>query len=274
MASLCTRGIRGRAASTPVARSSCYPATSFILSGVKWVILPGVSQVTRNRALWGGCLVVWTALASCSGDGPPTRPSAGEPGGAGGETGSGGAGGDHEGPSTDPASGAGAGGAGRGGETGAGGAAEDGGAGGVAGAYDPVRESELDSTLQGHDDDANGVRDDVDRYIQSLGSNEDERAALTGLARELTSSMLLGNDPDATRATAWNQQVRVVLAIDCLATLFERDERRAHVSSLTAALFNNRARLVAYHTADGLLSGSVLPKPATGCTPEISGVSR
>jgi hypothetical protein len=37
------------------------------------------------------------------------------------------------------------------------------------------------------------------------------------------------------------------------------------VEDLTHALFNNAERLRAYHAADALLSGTILPRPSVGC---------
>jgi hypothetical protein len=133
----------------------------------------------------------------------------------------------------------------------------------------PVLGSETDTTLAGTDGDGNGVRDDLDAHVAAIESRTNERAALLAFAREVTSMMLLGGTPSTTRDAAFAQQVRIVKTIDCLSSLFEAEVRRERVRAIGYALFNNAARLRAYHTADKLLSGTILPPPSSGCDPRV-----
>ncbi len=135
----------------------------------------------------------------------------------------------------------------------------------------PVATSEKDSTLAGGDLDKNGIRDDLDRYLETLEADPTKLAALKAFAREQTQMMLLGASSSPTQAAATGQQVRVVKTIDCLAVSYGRDQRRALVRTIGAALFNNALRWRAYLTADKLLSGTILPPPSKGCDPAIVG---
>lgn len=130
---------------------------------------------------------------------------------------------------------------------------------------DPVRASEGDASILGTDADRNGVRDDVDAYIAALESEPPKRAALVSFARAGTSMMALGAAPGATQQAALARHTEVVRAIDCLATLYSLLERRTRVMQIQSALHNNANRLLAYHRADALLSGTILPAPGYGC---------
>jgi hypothetical protein len=134
---------------------------------------------------------------------------------------------------------------------------------------DPVSGSQSDRTLGGSDQNANGVRDDVDDYIDSLDDDTAHRGMLSAFARELTSMMLLGADPSATQGRATEQFARVVKTVDCLAGQYARDDRRRLLANVRYALFNNAQRLRAYHAADVLLSGTILPRPSAACDPAV-----
>jgi hypothetical protein len=121
----------------------------------------------------------------------------------------------------------------------------------------------------------NGVRDDVDGYIGALEADAEKRRALTSFAREQTQMMLLpAGTTTKARAAAFAARVRVVKSIDCLAAVYPTPQRQALVVSLKSALFNNAARLRAYHAADKLLSGTILPPPGQGCDPLVLGATR
>jgi hypothetical protein len=128
-----------------------------------------------------------------------------------------------------------------------------------------VAASEKDTTLQGDDVDMNGVRDDVDGYIETLEADATKVAALKAFAREQTQIMLLSAVKSPTQAAAIGQQVRVVKAIDCLAASYARDRRQPLIRSIDDALLNNGMRWRAYLAVDKLLSGTVLPSPGNGC---------
>jgi hypothetical protein len=114
-------------------------------------------------------------------------------------------------------------------------------------------------TLQGIDSDADGVRDDVQRYIGlNYLDRPDMRIALQQLTREQQQFLLAG--PTASEADLLTIVAQRARAIDCLQ--FVAGGPRPALTALTetrAVLLDTRARSLAFIAADARLSGRFFP---------------
>lgn len=138
----------------------------------------------------------------------------------------------------------------------------------------PVQASESDTALLGTDADADGLRDDVAAFIDSLESNSNRRAALKSFARESSTMLLIASQSDATHAAAMSEAQRVGMTLGCLHDLYAGDSATATelLRQIRYALYDNAARLRAYNHASTLVSGGVL-HATHGCDPELTGVT-
>jgi hypothetical protein len=117
---------------------------------------------------------------------------------------------------------------------------------------------ERGASLGGMDVNRNGVRDDIDRYIESKYVLPQERKAAMQLARSLQ-QMLLANTSDAAALRATTEAGGK--AIDCIFDTFSQEDGYQQGSRLSSALealtTNTKARLQAYLAFNRAVSGSV-----------------
>jgi len=112
-------------------------------------------------------------------------------------------------------------------------------------------------TLAGIDNDNNGIRDDIDAYIQKTFKDEAQRKAVEQLARASQAKLLVDlNDNAAIDAV----RKKSTYAINCLGDRFiinSDPEEFDKVSKKIVAMTNNtKQRVEAYFKFDEALSGS------------------
>ena len=112
-------------------------------------------------------------------------------------------------------------------------------------------ERDQSESLEGTDEDENGVRDDIDAYIESAApDSERTRAAMRQVAKTLQDLMLAQHDKEAAVEAA----IRMNRGIECLLGL-EAKRGYEMLSELEARSFNTKQRARAYAKANGHLGG-------------------
>jgi hypothetical protein len=122
------------------------------------------------------------------------------------------------------------------------------------------------ASVAGPDANANGVRDDIDAYLQQRFPSAQQHAAAVQMAKAVQSAVLAdGSNPDASKAASQ----RIANAAKCVFTRFPMtegtDTAAAVGQEIEAITANTKARLLAYlsynKSRDG--SSSSLPKGDT-----------
>ena len=102
-------------------------------------------------------------------------------------------------------------------------------------------------TLAGPDTNNNGVRDDIDAYIQNTFQDPLERAAVTQSARSMQSAIVVdASDPDATQAVSRS----MTRSVHCMFSRFSGNQGErspmAIDDKIEAMTANTKARMKAY----------------------------
>lgn len=105
-------------------------------------------------------------------------------------------------------------------------------------------------TVGGIDSDGDGVRDDVQIFIDSTWSDSAARAACTFLSKALQAFLVSGTDKPAALAAA----ASLNKAIDCLYSV-DPDDFGALVDPVEALVVNTESRTRAYAKTGALISG-------------------
>ena len=119
---------------------------------------------------------------------------------------------------------------------------------------DPVAGSVADATLLGTDANGNGVRDDLETYIDQRYGDADQRTIMLNYAASATKELLAANE-----ATAMAAQLLVDQASVCGDNNFGLSQYQIERVTVQAALLNNAARLKAYFANQDLLDGRTFP---------------
>jgi hypothetical protein len=107
--------------------------------------------------------------------------------------------------------------------------------------------------LLGIDSDADGVRDDIQRYIYFTYPNQKVRLALTEIAKQYQTLLMQANDPDAV----FNNATKMARHGECLD--FIKGEVAADIlAALRAEILNTRERSLAYIKYNNNLSGEII----------------
>lgn len=129
----------------------------------------------------------------------------------------------------------------------------------------PMPDSELnDKTLAGVDSDGDGVRDDVEIWINMEGEKKGIRLALKEAARNLNLAIVNYRDRDQT----YKYVLKKNLATGCLADLFGINYRMSFdlVEDLYEEIVNSDERSKAYLKMNEGLSGRAFPiNTSTSC---------
>lgn len=106
-------------------------------------------------------------------------------------------------------------------------------------------ESENNKTLQGVDVNKNGIRDDVDIWINFVGKDRNHRMALKQIAKKLQKIMDVGG---GNSKESKEQIVQEVYDADSCVSFFERGDlyEMTASSKVTDLLFNTNIRIDAY----------------------------
>lgn len=121
---------------------------------------------------------------------------------------------------------------------------------------------ERGDTLSGLDGNSNGVRDDIDAYIQRSFQKAEQQAAATQTAKALQRSLVIDvADPLAVKSV----DIELARGIHCIYSKFKNSpgEKTAArvVGELEAITTNTKARLRAYLGFSKALDGTVTAQP-------------
>lgn len=113
------------------------------------------------------------------------------------------------------------------------------------------------ATLQGIDADDDGVRDDVQIYIETSYERDDVRAALYDIAVP----MMRSYTGALTEAEVLDRTDEMNQGIDCLFALVDNQAALDILLELQATVLNTAARIRASNAADALASGNTFLLP-------------
>ena len=116
------------------------------------------------------------------------------------------------------------------------------------------------SSLSGPDSNADGVRDDVERYIDSLPDTTAEKASLRQVSRALTSAMLIGTG-DANSSELRDTSLSVADAVNCIWTTYNDDSANEKFRVVRKITVNTPERLSAYLHYNNMVSGRSMRLP-------------
>ena len=122
---------------------------------------------------------------------------------------------------------------------------------------------DVSTSVAGPDANSNGIRDDIDRYINALGDSDVEKAALRQQAAALQSSLVMtATDAD----TVAGQAQKMTAAVQCIYSRYPEATASAKVSDLEKYTVNTKERFLAYGRYNSAVSGNVtLSVEGTGC---------
>ncbi len=117
-----------------------------------------------------------------------------------------------------------------------------------------------DDTIAGTDADGNGIRDDIDRYINTLPDSEREKNALRQKAAALQATLVEDISNAVIRARVSRE---IMKSTDCITTVYNGSDRKGYKrgSELQKLTVNTPQRLRAYARFNQAMSGSVTKMP-------------
>jgi len=117
---------------------------------------------------------------------------------------------------------------------------------------------ERGDSLAGADVDGNGIRDDIDAYIDQHYSGEKRQSAARQFARVMQATLLVPeNDGEAARAVA----LRVMRGIVCTYSTFDDADAGKVIEEIRAITTNTKSRLLAHLAYDRALDGMAFTLP-------------
>ena len=115
-----------------------------------------------------------------------------------------------------------------------------------------------DSTVQGVDSNANGVRDDIENYIHALPDSPAQKAALMQLAAALNNTLTI----DVENQLALDNASRTSFkGVHCLYSVYNADQASKKGQDLQKFTVNTLVRLEAYEKYNSALSGKTMKGP-------------
>ncbi len=124
-------------------------------------------------------------------------------------------------------------------------------AGTIAVYGDTYAPKERDDTLAGMDKNNNGVRDDIDKYIDAHYTNPIKHAAVIQSAKVIQKALLVDkNNIDAIKKIDREDN----RAVNCLFSIFEPSKIPTEIESLT---INTKMRILEYSKYNKALDGTV-----------------
>ena len=110
-------------------------------------------------------------------------------------------------------------------------------------------------SLAGPDINANGVRDDIERYIDGKPDTPAQKNSLKALSRSLSRAMTVDTkDPNALREVANS----INLAVTCMHKTYPSDVASPKGDEIEKLTVNTRARYGAYMKFNAAMNGSVM----------------
>ncbi|NCU24029.1 hypothetical protein DZC41_11290, partial [Acinetobacter haemolyticus] len=112
------------------------------------------------------------------------------------------------------------------------------------------------------DADQNGIRDDIDAYIQKTYTTEEQRKAVSQYARSLQSSILVNKEDKIAVKAITNEKAR---AISCIFEKIPNEQSPNNgsvVEEILGATTNTKKRLLEYIALNKSLDGTVISLPS------------
>lgn len=113
-------------------------------------------------------------------------------------------------------------------------------------------------TLAGTDANTNGVRDDVDRYIDAKADSSEQKASLRMMSKALGTAMSATATDAASLRTATDQLNN---AVACVWKRYPASTADAQVQDMRKVTVNTRQRYDAYMAFNAAMAGSVVKLP-------------
>jgi predicted small lipoprotein YifL len=115
--------------------------------------------------------------------------------------------------------------------------------------------------LMGPDTNGNGVRDDIEVWIESLPYSADQKKALVQFASAEQQSLTHAGDPAKAKVAA----KPINLAITCVMSRFEYEKASSLISKISSYTANTLERATEYAKFQDLMSGSSIGEPEGIC---------
>jgi len=114
---------------------------------------------------------------------------------------------------------------------------------------------ERTDTLEGIDNNQNGIRDDIDAYIQKNFTDANQQNSVKRFAKSMQEFLLVNpDDREAAKAAS----IKNSKAISCIYLRFPADNAYEIVNDLDAITTNTKKRLLASIAVDKALDGTVI----------------
>ena len=117
---------------------------------------------------------------------------------------------------------------------------------------------DVGTAIAGTDADANGVRDDIDRFIAAQSDTPAQKAALTQLAKAIQT--ILTVDPTDTTATATASSASM-RSVACIWSAYPASQASTKVHTLQEITVNTQQRFTAYVAYSAARNGATLTLP-------------
>ena len=117
-------------------------------------------------------------------------------------------------------------------------------------------------TVAGIDADQNGIRDDIDAYIQKTYPTEEQRKAVSQYARSLQASLLVDLENKITVKAATNTTSRAISCIFKKVPSGNSPNGGSVVEEILGVTTNTKQRLLQYIALDKALDGTVISSPS------------
>ena len=120
-------------------------------------------------------------------------------------------------------------------------------------------------SVAGPDDNENGVRDDIEAYVESLSDEPSQKAALLQASRVIRTAMIIGEQDETSDELRRSNAEEIGDAVNCIWTRYSDDVANDKVASIRRVTANTHERFVAYDRYNRMVSGSSFRLP-TGDT--------
>ena len=129
-----------------------------------------------------------------------------------------------------------------------------------SGAYPKLDRSK---SVAGPDNNNNGVRDDIDNYIDSLSDSTEQKQALSQVSSAIINAMLVDTSDQNALVNALKQ---IANASACLHSKYETSIASSKNSEMEKLIVNTKERFIAYESFSSAASGHsfILPQ-GDGC---------
>lgn len=121
---------------------------------------------------------------------------------------------------------------------------------------------ERTNTIAGIDEDQNGIRDDIDAYIEKTYSSEAQKKAVSQYAKSLQASLLVDTEDKIALKATTNVKARAISCIFEKIPYGKSPDGDRVVGEILSITTNTKQRLLAYVALDKALDGTVISSPS------------